>query len=73
MLKKLLGTVREATGNSGHLCCFCANEIEKSQLLSMSIGYSDGSGQSLSAHHDCLGSRLDPSIPFLSYADWQEE
>lgn len=72
MLKKLFGMVREASGTSGHICCFCAREIANAELLSIGVSYKDGSGQSLFAHHDCLGSRLDPSIPFLSYAEWNE-
>ena len=72
MLKRLFGVVREATGTSGHTCCFCTREIESAELLIINLAYPDGSGQSLFAHHDCLGSRLDPSIPFLSYAEWNE-
>ena len=72
MLKKLFGAVKEATGTSGHACCFCAEAIDTQELLTISIAYQDGSGQSLFAHHDCLGSRLNPSVPFLSYAEWRE-
>ena len=72
MLKKLLGAIREGKGTSGHVCCFCGKQIESSQLLIFNVTYPDNSAQSLFAHHDCLGSKLDPSVPFLSHADWNQ-
>ena len=72
MLTKLSGAIREATGTTGQVCCFCAQEVESSQMLTLNVTYPDDSVQSLFAHHDCLGSKLDPSVPFLNHADWNQ-
>lgn len=72
MLKESSSAIGEATGASGKICCFCALEIEGCHSLVIDINYLDEASQSLFSHHDCLGTRLHESVPFLNHTDWNE-
>lgn len=55
-------------------CAFCSERIERTihEPLEVLIYFKDDSTQTVFTHVDCLGSRLDPSVCFLSLKDRDE-
>lgn len=48
-------------------CCFCGEQVEGAQAISMAVSDPalDGGTQALTCHSSCLDDRLHPSVPRL--------
>jgi hypothetical protein len=60
----VIGAVRDLA--AGVQCCFCGQRISDETPLHILLDLPQGASQELWSHGSCFGSKLDPSVPFLT-------